>query len=130
MVAKGEWPAATGWMMLSGVAAVPDALPKTKCRELLKTIEKRIHGSPNRVKYAMNTALIAMGAYISGLEEVAVKTAERIGQVEVDHGLTHCETPLAAPYIRKAAAHHRAKLAKAAARKQPTRQKSARTAAR
>ena len=130
MAAKGEWPAATGWMMLGGIAAVPDALPKTKCRELLKTIEKRIHGSPNRVKYSMNTALISIGTYVPGMEEAAVKTAERIGQVEVDHGLTNCETPLAAPYIRKAAAHHRAKLAKAAARKQPSRQKSARTAAR
>ncbi len=31
--------------------------------------------------------------------------------------LTNCETPLAAPYIKKAAAHHRAKLAKAAKKK-------------
>jgi 3-methyladenine DNA glycosylase AlkD len=130
MAAKGEWPAATGWMMLSNVAAVPDAVPKPKCRELLKTIEKRIHGSPNRVKYSMNTALISLGAYTPGLEHEAVKTAERIGQVEVDHGLTNCQTPLAAPYIRKAAAHHRAKLAKAAAKKKGTKKKSARRTAR
>ena len=46
-----------------------------------------------------------------------VRIAKRIGQVEVDHGLTNCQTPLAGPYIRKAAAHQRAKLQKAATKK-------------
>ena len=36
-----------------------------------------------------------------------------VKQIKVDHGLTSCQTPLATPYIRKAAAHHRARLAKA-----------------
>ena len=109
---KSEWPAATAWMALGGVAALPDALTKVEARELLAEIEERIHQSPNRVKYSMNTALIALGSYAPGLEAEATRTANRIGQVEVDHGLTNCKTPLAAPYIKKAAAHHRAKLAK------------------
>lgn len=112
MEAKGEWPAATGWMTLGNVASQPGAVSKTQARALLRTIAQRIHASPNRVKYAMNTALIALGAYVPGLEDEAVKVADRIGQVEVDHGLTNCQTPLAAPYIRKAAAHQRAKLDK------------------
>jgi 3-methyladenine DNA glycosylase AlkD len=119
--AQGEWPAATGWMALSGVAAEHGALTADESRELLSTIEDRIHDSKNRVKYSMNTAMISMGAYVPGLEKEAIEVAERIGQVEVDHGLTNCETPLAAPYIRKAAAHHRAKLAKTHTKKAPKR---------
>ena len=108
-------------MALGGYASEPDALTKAEARELLADIEKRIHSSPNRVKYSMNTAMIALGSYVPGLEAEAVKVAGRIGQVEVDHGLTSCQTPLAAPYIRKAAAHHRAKLAKLSVKKTPAR---------
>jgi len=104
-------------LMLSNVAAVPGEMSLDDCRELLATIEATIHESKNRVKYSMNTAMIAMGSYVPGLEDEAVEVAERIGQVEVDHGLTSCKTPLAAPYIRKAAAHQRSKLAKAAKKK-------------
>ena len=67
----------------------------------------------------MNTAMIAIGAYVPGMEKEAIRVAGRIGQVEVDHGLTHCKTPLAAPYIRKAAAHHRARLEKRSSKKAP-----------
>jgi len=117
MSAKGEWPSATGWGMVSHIAAEPGALTIEECRTLLGAVESKIHGSKNRVKYSMNSAMIAMGSYVPGLENEAVRVAKRIGQVEVDHGLTNCETPFAAPYIRKAAAHHRAKLAKAAKKK-------------
>ena len=121
MASRKEWPAATGWMTLAGVAREPGTLTKGECKKLLVEIEKRIHGSANRVKYSMNTAMIALGAHVAGMEKEAVKVANRIGQIEVDHGLTNCQTPLAAPYIKKAAAHHRAKQAKAAARKQTRR---------
>lgn len=113
MGSRSEWPAATGWMMVARVASIPDGLAPGEGRRLLAAIEKQIHSSKNRVKYSMNTAMIAIGSYVPGLEEHAVKVAHRIGQVEVDHGLTGCKTPLAAPYIRKAAAAHRARLAKA-----------------
>ncbi|MHC4515579.1 MAG: DNA alkylation repair protein, partial [Planctomycetota bacterium] len=117
MESTAEWPAATGWMMLSDVIREHGPLSATEGRKLLKTIEKRVHGAKNRVKYSMNTVMIALGTYVSGLEKEAIQTANRIGQIEVDHGLTNCQTPLAAPYIKKAAAHHRAKLAKAAKKK-------------
>jgi len=123
MRARGEWPSATGWNMLSQIASEPDAVSIDEARAFLVTIEEQIHDGKNRVKYSMNTAMIALGAYVPEFEDEAVRIAERIGQVEVDHGLTSCQTPLAGPYIRKAAAHHRSKLAKAskkqAARKKP-----------
>jgi 3-methyladenine DNA glycosylase AlkD len=117
MAAKKEWPAATGWMALARIASTDDAPAGAECKKLLADIERRIHDSPNRVKYSMNTAMIAIGSYVPGMEKEALRVADRIGQVEVDHGLTNCKTPLAAPYIRKAAAHHRAKLAKRSAKK-------------
>jgi 3-methyladenine DNA glycosylase AlkD len=125
MASKSEWRAATGWMALAGIASRPDAVTRDQCRKLLAEIEERIHESANRAKYSMNTAMIALGAYVPGMEKEAIQVADRIGQVEVDHGLTACETPLAAPYIKKAAAHHRAKLAKAT-KKKPTKRKAAR----
>jgi 3-methyladenine DNA glycosylase AlkD len=134
MDARGEWVPATGWCVLAGVCGGPEPPTVAQCRKWTKVVEKAIHDSPNRVKYAMNTALIAMGTYVEGYEDEAVAAADRIGQVEVDHGLTNCETPLAAPYIRKAAAHHRKKRAKAtkkagsrkaAATKAPARKKAA-----
>ena len=123
--ARSEWPCATGWNMLAQIASESDAVPIDEARAYLVTIEEQIHGSKNRVKYSMNTAMIALGAYLPEFEDEAVRIAERIGQVEVDHGLTSCQTPLAGPYIRKAAAHHRGKLAKAA-KKQAARKKPAR----
>jgi len=123
MGARGEWPAATGWGVLAQIASEPGAVSITDARSYLKTVEKQIHDSKNRVKYSMNTAMIALGAYVPEFEDEAVRIAERIGQVEVDHGLTACQTPLAGPYIRKAAAHHQAKIAKAA-KKKPVRKKT------
>ena len=123
--AKGEWTPATAWGMVGSMLRDGIAFTKTEARGLLATIEKDIHKSENRVKYSMNNALIALGTYVPGFEQEAVRVAKRIGQVEVDHGLTDCKTPLAAPYIRKAAAHHRAKLAKQAA---AAKKKAAKTA--
>lgn len=130
MAAKGEWPCATAWAMLSSLASVPDALTVAECRKHLKTIEKNIHAGKNWVKYSMNNALISMGTYVKGLEAEAIEVADRIGQVQVDHGLTDCKTPLAAPYIKKAAAHQRAKRKKAAAKKKSARTAAKKTAAR
>lgn len=126
MAAKGEWPAATGWMAIAGVAQMPGELGVQECKDLLAIIERKIHSSRNRVKYSMNTAMIALGSYVPGLEAHAVKVANRVGQVEVDHGLTDCKTPLAATYIRKAAAHQRAKLAKASKKKTASKKKGRR----
>lgn len=129
MASRAEWPAATGWMMLAGLLPEGGVVTPAEAREHLATITKEIHDRPNRVKYSMNTALIALGAFIPGLEEEAVRAARQIGQVEVDHGLTNCETPLAEPYIRKSAAHARAKVSKTAGNQAPKRKPKRRTPA-
>ena len=130
MKAKGEWIPATAWGMVGSMLRDGVTLTKKEARDLSSTIEKNIHKSANRVKYSMNNALIALGTYVPGFEQDAIRIARRIGQVEVDHGLTDCKTPLAAPYIRKAAAHHRAKLAQqaAVAKKKAAKKKAAKKA--
>jgi len=98
-------------MMIPGIAReVPGAISKADYRGLLKEIETKIHTAPNRVRYAMNAAVIGIGTYIN--ERSAVASAKRIGVVDVDHGDTSCTTPVAETYIRKAAAKHRERLAK------------------
>ncbi|MCY3765265.1 MAG: DNA alkylation repair protein [Gemmatimonadetes bacterium] len=99
---RGEWVATAGWntfteMVLNDHGDVDDALLDT----CLERIEMRIHSQPNRVRYAMNNALIAIGTYSASYRDRAIAAAKRIGPVEVDHGETSCKTPDAASYIAK-----------------------------
>lgn len=111
MKSRTELVASTSWLMLGGITREsPELFTKSEYKAFLKTIEKDIHQSKNRVKASMNSALIGIGTYID--EKAALAVAGRIGKVEVDHGDTSCKTPLAVPYIKKAAAKYRAKLAK------------------
>lgn len=73
------------------------------CRRFVEIIDKEIHGSPNRSRHSMNNALIAIGIYKPALRDEAIKAAERIGKVHVDHGDTACKTPDAAAYIARGA---------------------------
>jgi 3-methyladenine DNA glycosylase AlkD len=82
----------------------PASIPDAEAARILGTIEREIHGSPNRARHAMNGALIAIGVWKPALRARAIAAAGRIGKVEVDHGETACTTPDAASYIRKAAA--------------------------
>lgn len=101
---KGEWAAATGWNLYGRLAG---ELAPAEHEATLVEIEERIHESPNRVRHAMNGALIAIGSEGDALEKAAIAAAKRIGTVEVDHGATGCKTPAAIPYIRKTVAHRR-----------------------
>lgn len=58
----------------------------------LGTIEKEIHSRKNRVRHAMNGALISIGFRRPSLTKQALAAAKRIGKVEVDHGETGCKT--------------------------------------
>jgi 3-methyladenine DNA glycosylase AlkD len=102
MAADGEWNAAAGWRVLASVAMNGEGLPDEYFEGFLATIERDIHGSPNRVRHAMNGALIAIGIRNTTLEKKAVAAAARIGKVEVDHDETGCKTPEAIGYIKKA----------------------------
>lgn len=96
-------------VMLRNGAAVSDG----HCRRILQAIEKEIHSSPNRARYAMNSALIGLGCR-PGLTAEALAAAKRIGKVYVDHGDTSCKTPDALEMIPKAVAWHQRKKKKTA----------------
>jgi 3-methyladenine DNA glycosylase AlkD len=99
--AKGEWVGTAGWNVLTHLSMRPGGLPDDFLDTMIKQIETEIHGSKNRVKYAMNNALIAIGVSSSRLQKKAIEAAKRIGRVDVDHGETDCQTPDAAVYIQK-----------------------------
>ena len=84
--------------MLKGESELSDQ----ECKKHLEKIESEINTAPNRVRYSMNGALIAIGIYKSNLTDAVLKSADRIGKVEVDHGDTSCKTPDARTYIMKA----------------------------
>lgn len=85
----------------------PDSVSDEDADEILTTIEREIHRSPNWARSAMNMALISIGIYKPALREKAMETAQRIGKVAVDHGETNCKTPDAVPYMEKAAKRKR-----------------------
>lgn len=106
MASDAEWTAAAGWRILAVIAREGDGdgLPDEYFARFLATIERDVHGSPNRVRHEMNNALIAIGIRSPALQKKAEAAAARIGKVEVDHGQTECQTPEAIGYIRKAVA--------------------------
>jgi 3-methyladenine DNA glycosylase AlkD len=96
---KDEWVGSAGWQILSALAQRDPALPESFFVPYLRTIQSDIHTRKNRVRYAMNGALIGIGARNSNLEKKSLTVAGKIGKVEVDHGNTGCKTPDAAEYI-------------------------------
>ncbi len=111
-----EWVAAAGWNLLAHRAADSRSdLSESDCREILETIRTELPGAPNRVRHAMNGALIALGLRDDTLQSAAVAIARELGRVEVDHGATDCKTPDAEAAILKAVAQRSSK-ARAATR--------------
>ncbi|MEQ9297119.1 MAG: DNA alkylation repair protein [Cyclobacteriaceae bacterium] len=98
-----EGTAAAGWSTLASYASVneDEKLDKASYTSLLDQVARDIHSAQNRVRYAMNGFVIAVGAYIPELTDKAIAVAERIGKVEVDVGGTACKVPLATTYIQK-----------------------------
>jgi 3-methyladenine DNA glycosylase AlkD len=114
--ASDEWHGQAGWNLVAILAMADDLLSDDECLKLLGVIERTIHTRLNRVRHAMNGALIAIGLRNTKLRKAAIESAKRIGQVDVDHGETDCKTPDAAEYIKKASEHYRARAAKKGAR--------------
>ena len=110
--ADPEFTEAAGWNLLCGSAMYAKGLPDSTFHPYIERIERDIHDAKNRVRYAMNNALIAIGTRSDELEVMTTDAAKRVGKVEVDHGETGCKTPDAASYIPKARAHQRKKEAK------------------
>jgi 3-methyladenine DNA glycosylase AlkD len=95
--------AAAGWSTLSSLVSVKtdDELDLELFARLMQRVEKEIHSSSNRVKYTMNGFVISVGAYVSGLTELSMKTAKKIGKVDVYMGKTSCKVPFAPEYLQK-----------------------------
>jgi len=96
-----EWIGSAGWQLLGFLAMEDKQLADDFFEGYLEIIERDIHTGKNRVRHAMNSALIAIGVRNSRLEKKATAAARRIGKVEVDHGETGCKTPDAVEYIYK-----------------------------
>ncbi|WP_254411616.1 DNA alkylation repair protein [Dyadobacter diqingensis] len=103
ITSKHEMIADAGWAVWSNLFRLkPDEeLDKNEIENLLFHVEREIHQAPNRVRYAMNGFVIAMGAHYEPLAEEAFVVAERIGQVSVNMGETACKVPFAPDYIKK-----------------------------
>ncbi len=104
--ADGEWTGAAGWNLIA-ILTRDASLPDAYFEPWIDTIEREIHGRKNRVRYAMNNALIAIGIRSAALRRKATAAAKRIGAVDVDHGETGCKTPDAVAYIEKAVAYQK-----------------------
>jgi len=98
-----EFIASAGWATLSNLVSLkPDnELDIKLLNQLLDRVEKYIHNAKNRVRYAMNGYVIAVGSYVSELTKKAQEVGEKIGKVRVDMGGTACKVPLAKDYIQK-----------------------------
>jgi 3-methyladenine DNA glycosylase AlkD len=100
---KKESVASSGWATLSGLVAITDdtELDLAELKQLLKRVQKTIHQQPNRVRYVMNSFVIAVGYYVPALTDAALQTAAQIGSVTVDMGGTACKVPSVPEYIQK-----------------------------
>lgn len=103
LVAPAEGTAAAGWMTLACLVGVtPDAkLDLPALEALLDCIPGTIADQPDRVRYAMNGFVIAVGCAVAPLTAKAVETAAALGTVTVDAGDTACKVPSAAAAIAK-----------------------------
>lgn len=101
---ESELTGQVGWNLLAHLAMNDPDLPDDYFKSYLAAIAREIHQRPNRVRYSMNNAVIAIGLRNRALQEEAIATAQQIGLVKVDHGETNCKTPDAVAYIHKAAA--------------------------
>jgi 3-methyladenine DNA glycosylase AlkD len=100
---KKELVAAAGWATLSCLVALRDDadLDMPELKKLVDRVKTTIHNQPNRVRYQMNSFLIAVGCYVTPLMADALKAAAAIGKITVDMGDTECRVPGVAEYVDK-----------------------------
>ena len=100
---KKETVAAAGWSTLGSLVATRDdgELNLGELTHLLRRVQETIHRQPNRVRYAMNGFVIAVGCYARPLSDLALQVAGQVGEVAVDMGGTACKIPYAPDYINK-----------------------------
>jgi 3-methyladenine DNA glycosylase AlkD len=132
---RDEWVCSAGWTVVAALA-MGEVATDDWLAARIDEIEHNLWATPNYGRHCMNSALIAIGGSRPALTKRAIAAAERIGEVEVDHGDTSCTTPDAAAYIRKMSARKRPAARKPARKKAaprkaaPARKKAARRRAR
>jgi 3-methyladenine DNA glycosylase AlkD len=106
MDSKIETIAAAGWQTYGSIVAIkPDAdLDLAEIKALLQRVAKAIHQQPDRLKWAMNNFVIAIGSYVKPLHQLAIETATSIGKLTAAQP-TKCGTiPYAPERIQQFAA--------------------------
>ena len=80
----------------------PDSeFSETKIAKMLDQVEKTIHDSPERAKYAMNQFIYTVGISYVPLNDKAVETAKAVGLVEVNRDKKKSSLLLASEKIQK-----------------------------
>ena len=103
MESKDEVIASGGWQTYSSMVAIKEDadLDLAEIKSLLQRVAKSIHQQPDRLKFAMNSFVIAIGCYVKPLHKLAVETANGIGQIAVEQ-VGDCGTiPFAPERINK-----------------------------
>ena len=103
MESKNETIASAGWQTYSSMVAIKEDadLDLAEIKSLLQRVAKSIHQQPNRVKYVMNSFVIAVACYVKPLHKLAVDTANGIGEITVEQ-VGGCSTiPFAPDRIKK-----------------------------
>jgi 3-methyladenine DNA glycosylase AlkD len=102
MKSRDEAIASAGWQTYSCMVAIKEDadLDLAEIESLLQRVAKSIHQQPNRVKYVMNSFVIAVACHIKPLHELAVDTANGLGKVAVDL-VGDCKIPFAPDHIKK-----------------------------
>jgi hypothetical protein len=100
---KRELTAVSGWATLASIVTVRDdsKLDIPVLKRLLQRVQKTIHQEADLVRYQMNGFVIAVGACVKQLTEVAIEAGEKIGPVTANLGNNACEVPFSPDYIRK-----------------------------
>ncbi len=100
--AKNETIASAGWQTYSSMVAIKEDadLDLAEIKSLLQRVAKTIHEQPNRVKYVMNSFVIAVACHVKPLHQLAVNTAEGIGNIAVDL-VGDCKITFALDQIKK-----------------------------
>ncbi len=94
--------AAAGWQTYSSLVSIRDDadLDLDEIKALLQRVQKSIHKQGNRVKYVMNSFVIAVGCFVKPLHKFAVEIARKIGKIDIEL-VGDCSMPFAPERINQ-----------------------------
>lgn len=100
---REEHIAAAGWATLSNLVALKtdEELDLPALKGLLERVQREISNADNRVRYQMNSFVIAVGAHVVALSVAAIEAAKKLGVITIDKNGTACKVPAALDYILK-----------------------------